>query len=88
MLVRDAAVDVLVFRQASIDDIFAFINHIFQKLALGLRMLHPQNILPSQIPITVELGGHLAFFPRKQLILSPPNHILLLILLKQLRFLV
>lgn len=53
MLVRDAAIDVLVFRQASIDDIFAFINHIFQKLALGLRMLHPQNILPSQIPITV-----------------------------------
>ena len=88
MLVRDAAIDVLVFRQASIDDIFAFINHIFQKLALGLRMLHPQNILPSQIPITVELGGHLAFFSWKQLILSPPNHILLLILLKQLRFLV
>jgi len=88
MLIRYAAIDVLVFRQASIYDILAFINYIFQKLALGLRMLHPQNILPSQIPITIELGGHLTFFPWKQLILSPPDHIVLLILLKQFLFLI
>lgn len=78
MLVWDTSIDILVFRESSIDHIFPFINYIFQVLTIMLTQ-RLQHILPCTITIIIKLRWHFALFPWQQLILSL---VLIIILLR------